>query len=248
DVNGIVRAAQQVLPAGDSELLLIIDQFEELFSLVEDEDVRARFLRCLHTAVTDPDGRVRVVITLRADFYDRPLVYRDFGDLLAERTQVVTPLSIEEREEGIRRQAHSVGVEVEPTVVAAIVAEAGDQPVLPLVQYTLTELLEHREGGRLTMGAFRSIGGVSGAVGLRADDIHCRLDEKQREAARQIFLRLITLGDDGMPETRRRVLQRELAEMELAAPDVEAVLSLFGAHRLLTFDRDPSTRGPTVEV
>src|SRR4029077_19940672 len=54
--------------------------------------------------------------------------------------------------------------------------------------------------------------------------------------------------DDGMPETRRRVLQRELAEMELAAPDVEAVLSLFGAHRLLTVERGPSTRGPTVEV
>src|SRR5260370_15394159 len=77
--RGLIRAAQLILPNDGSELVVVIDQFEEVFTLVEDETIRTQFLDLLYTAVTEARSRVRVIITLRADFYDRPLPYLDFG-------------------------------------------------------------------------------------------------------------------------------------------------------------------------
>ena len=96
DERGLLRATQLVLPADDSELVLVIDQFEHVFTLVEDNAEAAHFLNSLFTAVTDPTSRLRVIITLRADFYDRPLLHPDFGNLLRQRTEVVIPLMADE--------------------------------------------------------------------------------------------------------------------------------------------------------
>ena len=248
DPDGIIKAAETVLPAAGSELLLLVDQFEELFTLVRDEETRSLFLDRVRVAVTDPRTRIRVVVTLRADFFDRPLLYATFGDLLADRTQVVTPLSVAELEEAIIKPARIVGLEVEPALLTEIVAEMATRPALPLLEYTLTELIERRTAGTLTVQALRELGGVSAAVSRRAEAIYALLDDIQKEAARQIFMRLVTMGDEGAPETRRRVLRSELTGLELQEGAVDAVLDRFGAYRLLTFDRDPITRGPTVEV
>ncbi|HKW58136.1 MAG TPA: protein kinase, partial [Candidatus Dormibacteraeota bacterium] len=248
DEHGLTRAAASVLPADRSELLVMIDQFEEVFTHVADEDRRAAFLDCVRGAVSDRDSRVRVVVTMRADFYDRPLLYRAFGDLLAERTLALTPHSVEDLERVITAPAAGVGVRVEPALVAEILTAVADQPVLPLLQYALTELLESRENGTLTLKAYHQLGGVVGALSRRADEICAGLDDRKREAARQLFLRLVTVSDDGLPETRRRVLRSELADLEQDPAGMDSVIDEFGAHRLLSFDRDPVTRGPTVEV
>jgi serine/threonine protein kinase/DNA-binding XRE family transcriptional regulator len=99
DERGLVRAARLVLPPDESELLLVIDQFEETFTLVEDEAARAHFLANIVAAVTDERSQVRVVITLRADFYDRPLLYPELGELVRARTEVVLPLTPDEIEQ-----------------------------------------------------------------------------------------------------------------------------------------------------
>ena len=89
DERGLVRAVKRVLPRDETvELVLVIDQFEEVFTLVEDEPTRVHFLESLHAAVTDPRGRLRVIVTLRADFFDRPLLYPDPGELMRQRTAV----------------------------------------------------------------------------------------------------------------------------------------------------------------
>jgi WD40 repeat protein/DNA-binding SARP family transcriptional activator len=247
--RGLVRVAREILPADRSELLLVIDQFEEVFSLVDDEDRRARFLAAVVAAVTDPESRVRVLVTLRADFYDRPLSYKGFGDLLAARTEAVTPLSVEELERAVAGPAARVGVTVEPPLLAEIVAGVATQPgAPPLLQYALTELFERREDSTLTLEAYRGIGGVSGALAHRAEDLYGRLPEAGKEAARQLFLRLVTLGEEGSEDTRRRVLRSELAALEVDREAMEGVIDSFGARRLLSFDRDRLTRGSTVEV
>jgi WD40 repeat protein len=247
DERGLLRAVNRILPPG-SEVLLVVDQFEEVFTHVANEDVRARFLEALVAASTDPDHSVRVMVTLRADFYDRPLRYRGIGELLRAGTEVVLPLAAEELERATTGPAERVGVTIEREVVGAMVAEVAEQTgALPLLQYTLTELFERRKNGTLTLDAYRSVGGISGALVRRAEQIYASLGDTAKEATRQLFLRLVTLGD-GSGDTRRRVLTTELLSLEEREDVMTVVIDAFGKHRLLTFDHDPQSRYPTVEV
>ncbi|MBZ0278851.1 MAG: protein kinase, partial [Anaerolineae bacterium] len=248
DKDGLSWAVEQVLPRDNSELVLVIDQFEELFTLVEAEHVRAHFLETLHYAVTKEKRRLRVIVTLRADFYDRPLMYPIFGDLVRQRTEVVLPLSPVELEQAIVGPAKRVGVTLEPGLVAALVAEVSEQPgSLPLLQYTLTEMFEQREGAVLKQDAYHRIGGVSGALAQRAEELYQALDSQYQSAARRLLLRLVTLSD-GVNATRRRAFWPELTAATSDKAVVQQILDQFGKSRLLTFDRDANTRTPTVEI
>jgi len=256
--RGLIRAVNRILPKEDSvELVIVIDQFEELFTLITNEDERALFLSNIVTAVLDERSRVRVVITLRADFVDRPLRYMDFGELMQRRNELVLPLTPEELERAILGPAKRVGLKIEPSLMSAILRDLGDQPgALPLLQYALTELFEHRIVNTLTKAAYDEIGGVSAALGRRAEEVYASLNESEQSSARQLFLRLVTIGE-GVEDTRRRVLLSELESIVnksqvsnslISNPPVSSTLGPFTKSRLLTFDNDPITRGPTVEV
>ena len=99
--DGLLKAAAWLLPDEDSELLLVIDQFEELFTLVEDDEQQAAFMAVLRAAATDPRSRVRIVLTLRADFLDRPLAHSGFAEVLRTGTELILPLSADELERAI---------------------------------------------------------------------------------------------------------------------------------------------------
>lgn len=253
DNRGLLRAVNRCLPPDPKvELALVIDQFEELFTLVADETVREHFLDSLVNLVLDERSRVRILITLRADFLDRPLRYIDFGELLRQRTELVLPLTPDELEQAITGPARRVGLALESGLVPAIVHDVGEQPgTLPLLQYALTALFEHREENRVNRATYQAIGGVSGALTRQAEAAFNRLTEAEQAVARQLFLRLVTLGEGG-EDTRRRVLRDELeslnsSDIELKNP-VTKIIEMFGHSRLLTFDRDPITRRPVVEV
>ncbi|HXJ66182.1 MAG TPA: AAA family ATPase, partial [Actinomycetota bacterium] len=246
DDRGLSRAVARALPADGSELLLLIDQFEEVFTLVADEPSRVHFLESIEAAVTDPGARLRVVVTLRADFYDRPLRYRGFAELLHSRVEAVVPLSPEELERVIAGPVKRVGVRLEDGLVARMMSDVGDQPGgLPLLEYALTELFGRREGNLLTLQGYEVIGGVSGALGRRAEELYAGLDGHGREAARQVFLRLVALGE-GTEDTRRPAPRSELPGVD--EPGTVAVLDAFGASRLLSFDRDSRSGVATVEI
>jgi len=251
DERGLVRAVKRILPNGASseiELMLLIDQFEEAFTLVENEVERTQFLNILAAAARDSASRLRIVTTLRADFYDRPLLYSGFGELVRESTEVVLPLTREELQQAIVEPAERAGLGLESGLVTAIMMDVGEQPgALPLLQFALTELFERRDGRWLTLKAYQEIGGVSGALARRADELYEALDEVGKVTARQLFLRLVTLNE-GSEDTRRRVRQDELLSLQGDERTMQKVIDLFGKYRLLTFDRDPATRTPTVEV
>ncbi len=245
--EGLADLLERVLPP-DSVLLLVVDQFEEAFALVEEATHRDAFLDGLVSAAGDQRGRLRVVATLRADFYDHPLRRRGLADLVRVGTEAVTPLEPHQLEDAVGLPASRVGVDVAPQLVTMIVDEVADQPgALPLLQYTLTELFHRRKDNHLTVDAYREVGGVRGALVRRAEDIYGRLDLPGQEAARQLFLRLVALGE-GTGDTRRRVRLAEVQSMPGDGQAMESVLDHFGRHRLLSFDRDPASRAPTVEV
>ncbi len=248
DQHSLSPILEQVLPLDSGELVLVIDQFEEVFTLTEDEQTRAHFLSLLHHAVTTPASRLRIIITLRADFYDRPLLYPGFGELIQANTEVVLPLTANELERAMSQPAQRAGLSLEDGLSDLIIEDVGQQPgALPLLQYALTEMHEKREGKKLTLRAYRASGGISGALARRADEIYEQLTPDERGVAKQLFLRLVALGDH-TEDTRRRVLQSELFTLNTDRITIQTVIDRFAHYRLLAFDRDPATRTPTVEI
>jgi hypothetical protein len=253
DERGLLRAVIRALPDDTGQLLLVIDQFEELFTQTKDQQEREQFLRGLVNALSDQGSRFRVVLTLRADYYDRPLQYVEFGELVRQGTEVVLPLSESELVEAITRPSENAGVILEQGLVSKFIADLREQPgALPLLQFALTELFENRDGNQLTVDNYLGIGGIVGALGRRAEELFAGFDEIGQEAIRQLFLRLVSPGE-GVEDSRRRVLRSELITLQSSKNDLneevfDQVLEGFGRSRILTFDRDPLTRAPTVEI
>jgi basic membrane lipoprotein Med (substrate-binding protein (PBP1-ABC) superfamily)/DNA-binding SARP family transcriptional activator len=218
--------------AGPQDLLLVIDQFEEVFSAADEQD-RDPLLETLAEVTGDPEGRVRVVLTLRGDFYDRPLLHPAFGRVFVPSVVSVLPMARDE---------------VEAALLAALVADAVGQPgALPFLQFALTELFERRGDGRLTLEGYQDLGGLHGVVSRRAEEAFASLDATAQALALQVFLRLVRLGV-GARHSRRRVRVSELSALGADPVTLSEVLDAFGRHRLLSFDRDAVTGDATVEV
>jgi len=248
DERGFARVLKRIITGEESRLVLLIDQFEEIFTMVENEGTRVKFLNAIMEVINDPRSRAKIIITIRADFYDKPLLYPRFGELIRTRTELVLPLSEEELEEAISGPATRVGAVIEPGLIQTIKEEVSQEPgALPLLQYALTELFERRAGNRLTLEAYRQIGGTSGALARRAEEVYQSFDPATQETARQMFLRLVTLGD-GTEDTRRRVLQTELLSIQGEQGRMQKVMNSLGRYRLLTFDHDQQSRSATIEV
>lgn len=248
DDRGLLRVADIILPNDKTELLLVIDQFEEVFTLVEDEATRTHFLALLRVAATDPRSRVRIVATLRADYYDRPLHYPEFGDLIRSQMETLLPLSAKGLERAIRGPAERVGVTFEQGLVEQIISDVNYQAgALPLLQYALTELFDRRQRRIITHQAYQDIGGAIGALTNRADEIYRGMTDQAQQLTHQMFLRLVTLGE-GAEDTRRRVTKAELLSLTSNIDLMEEIIEQFANYRLLALDHDEQTRQPTVEV
>ncbi len=242
DELGLRDAAERILPDDDSELLLMIDQFEELFTTADPEE-SAQLVNVMVGAVTAERSRVRVVITLRADFYDRPLGHPALAPLLAKRLETVVAMTPGELSEAITGPAQHVGVNVEPALVGAIIADATGQPgALPMVQYALTELFDHRANNTMTLDDYRHMGGIRGAIRQRAESLYEAFGPEDQERLRRLLLQLVRLGE-GDEYTRRRMAYPVLAE-DFGDELIDALASA----RLVSIDQDAESEQATVEV
>jgi WD40 repeat protein len=246
DQRGLFRAIRMILPEG-SQLVLVIDQFEELFTQVSDHETVQRFLELIYTAAIQPHTPIYIIITLRADFTDQALLDPHFGSLMRHRTEFITRMTPDELRQAIVRPAERVGVQVDPALIAAVINEVVQHPgTLPMMQYALAQVFDEREGGTtLMLEAYNRIGGTLGAMTRRADDAYSRLEPQQQAMTEQLFLRLVTLGE-GVEDTRRRALQREL--LNVGGDIMTSVMSVFVQSRLLVVDRDPVTHEETIEL
>ena len=248
DDRGLLRVAKAILPTDVGQVVLVIDQFEELFSMVTDESIRSLFIDSLLAAVDDDQSPISVVVTLRADYFNRPLDYANLARVVEDGLVPLTPLNVDGVGRAVAGPARRVGLDLEPGLISEIVADLEGQPGgLPLLQYALTEMFELREANVLTIETYNRVGGVTGALAGRAEMLFNGLDAAGQEAVRQSFLRLVTVDAD-RNDLRRRVRRSELTSLRVAQDELEEAIRLFGASRLLSFDRDPDTRGPTVEV
>ncbi|MEU4424376.1 hypothetical protein AB0F81_27470 [Actinoplanes sp. NPDC024001] len=231
---------RQGLPDGPrcGDLLVVVDQFEETFAACADPAERARFIAALLAMCHTPDSRARVVLAVRADHYARFAEHPPLLAALTDAQVLIGGMSPAELREAVTKPAELRGARVEGALVATIVAEMSDSPgALPLAAHALREAWRRRQGAMVTLAGYLAAGGVAGAVAHTAEQTFDGLSERERDVARQVLIRMVDVGPDGLI-TRRRLDRAELGTIE-AAP---AVIEAFAAARLVSTDRD------TVEI
>ncbi|WP_430379301.1 helix-turn-helix domain-containing protein [Streptomyces sp. B1-3] len=215
------------------DTVLLVDQFEEIFTLCHTPQQRVEFIDLLLTA-QEMRHRLRVLIAVRADFYGHCADHQGLADAVNTAHLLIAPMPPERLREAIVRPAQQAGLLVERKVTEQLLEEVAHEPGgLPLMSHTLLELWRRRTGRRLTLAAYEAIGGIRGAVAHTAEGVFTGLGPEQSSAARALLLRLVSPGE-GAPDTRRPV---SLAELQTNGVQAEVLEQLIAA-RLLTIDDD----------
>jgi WD40 repeat protein/class 3 adenylate cyclase len=230
DVDDPLAAAVNTIEQ-DGRLVLVVDQFEEVFTLCESEAERARFIASLGNAAHAAPDLCVVVLTIRSDYYGHVAPYPGLAEVLAENHVLIGPMARDELRRAIELPGRRVGLRVEEALVDALVEEVADEPGgLPLLSTALVELWQAREGGWIRMDAHERTGGVKGAVARLAETAYEQLTDVERDAVRRIMLRLVV--SDGETVTRRRASLDEFdPERDAVA---QRVIMQLARDRLLT--------------
>jgi tetratricopeptide (TPR) repeat protein len=232
-----VRLALRDAPPG-RRVVILVDQFEEAFTLCRDEAPRRALIDNLLYAASVAGGRAIVVLTMRADFYGKCAAFPVLAAALSDHQMLVGPLTGDELRRAIERPAQLVGCEFEPGLVERLLNDVRDQPgALPLLQFALMELWGRREGRRLTLAAYKASGELRGALENRADEILRGFSDSEKELCRRIFLRLTQPGE-GTEDTKRRAPLLELASAGGDADALGKVLRELADARLITTQGD----------
>jgi DNA-binding SARP family transcriptional activator len=222
----------------DAKLLLIVDQFEEIFTLCKSEVERKCFIDLL-LAVLEVNPSIRMVIALRADFYAHCADYPNLTHLLARNQEYIGPMNPEEIRRAIEQPARQNGWDFQPGLVDLLLREIRDEPgALPLLSHALLETWRRRSGKTMTLKGYAESGGVRGAIAKTADRVfYHRLNAHQQILARNIFLRLTELGEETQ-DTRRRVEFSELVSHPSRLSGIQEVLDILAEARLITLSQD----------
>ncbi len=222
-------------------LLLVADQFEELYALCRDGEERQIFLDRVLETVKHAENFC-FVMTLRADFFGQALSYRPFADALQYADLKLGPMTDEELQAAIEMPAALLDVTLESglteRILNAVSAEPGD---LPLLEFALTQLWAKQQNCQLTHAAYDEIGGVEAALARYADEAHDQLNEEEKERARRIFSQLVRPGE-GTEDTRRLATRMEVGE-----ENWDLVTRLANL-RLVVTNSDENTGEETVEL
>ncbi len=230
-------ASRMLADSPADHLLLVVDQFEELFTLCKDPAERRAFVDNLLTAA-QPDGVMTVIITLRADFYHRCAKFDDLRTALEGYQKYIGAMSKDELCDAIEKPATLGGWDFEPRLVDVMLHDVEHEPgALPLLSHALLETWNNRRGRTMTFAGYYEAGGVKGAIATRADAEFSHLTPDEQVVARNIFIRLTELGE-GSVDTRRRVEREELLSAGKDAETVTKVLTTLGYARLITVDQD----------
>jgi class 3 adenylate cyclase len=231
------------LPKGDGRVLLVIDQFEELFTLCRDEAERQAFIDGLIYAVNHEGGPVTLVIALRADFYRRLAQYASLRTLVSRRQEYLGVMSAEELRRAIEEPARLGGWEFSPGLVDLMLYDIGasegrspEPGALPLLSHALLETWKRRRGNTMRLKSYTEAGGVRSAIARTAESVYYgEFTEGQQHIARSIFLRLTEPGE-GEQDTRRRAGLSELVPGagEVNERQVSEVLNRLSDARLVT--------------
>ncbi|XVS65078.1 AAA family ATPase [Actinosynnema sp. CA-299493] len=259
---GVLRFAGQIRAAfaayaarhGGDRVVVVVDQFEEAFTLSSDENRLQVFVQALNVACTPavPGGTpsALVLVGVRADFYGRCLAYPELADALQDRQMVLGPMTSAELREAVSRPAKAAGLQLEPGLIELMLRDLGvrsgraqgragqgayDAGALPLLSHALLATWQRRAAGKLTIAGYRSAGGIQGAVAATAERAWADLAPEAQQAARPLLLRLVRVGEDTQ-DTRRRSTRHELVDQASNRAAGEEALEVLARARLVTLD------------
>ena len=247
----LILAARRLLARSAApRLLLVIDQFEELFTQCRQEDERAAFISALTSALDPAEGKVlSAVIILRADFYARLAQYDRLRELVAQNQEFIGAMSRDELFRAIVTPAAIGNWKIQEGLVEVMLDDAGSEPgALPLLSHALLETWRRRRARTLTLSGYTEAGGVRGAIARTAEAVFSQhLTPEQRPVARLIFTRLAGLGEDAQ-DTRRRASFSELITRASDPATIDLVLDILTDARLVTTGTQEPGSVKTVEV
>jgi energy-coupling factor transporter ATP-binding protein EcfA2 len=201
----------------DSErLLLVVDQFEEVFTLCQKQEERRQFINLLTQVAEIPASQLAIVTTMRADFVESCLSYPSLTQLIQQNQPVWLMPFLEgsDLEQAIVKPTEIQGYSFEDGLLGAIMQDVGkEQGSLPLLQFALTELWEERDkqNHQLTLAKYNDLGRVIGALNRRAEKLYESFTEQQQDWVKRIFLRLVRTGEDAKDTRQRQPKQKLLA-------------------------------------
>ncbi|MCL1475132.1 caspase family protein, partial [Argonema antarcticum] len=242
---------KRLVAAANSRVVLLVDQFEEIFTVCKDNTERQQFLECLlgedpplhplrkgdkQDEISPlPLSKLSIILTMRADFFGKcaEQEYAGLAKKIQENLIAVTPMTAEELEQAITEPAKQVGLEVERELVTQMLADVEGSPgSLPLLQYTLTELWQRRTMNRLQLSTYTKLGGLKGTLQKRADEIYESFSDEEKLAAKRIFLELTQLGE-GTEDTRRQVRIADLVNSEQLSASVQQTIQKLADAKLI---------------
>ena len=231
--------------------ILVIDQFEEVFTLCQNPAEKHHFFACLINALGLTEDKLCIVVVMRADFLGKctEQEYRGLANIMQSNLVTVKPMAKVELERAICEPATKIGLRVDENLVTQILMDLNvDEPSissetdgieptweagsLPLLEYTLEQLWQYRTLDRLTLDSYIRLGGVKQALENRADSVYQAFSVEEQQVAKHIFLALTQLGE-GTEDTRRLVSKEDLINPQQSQEQLEQVIQTLAAERLI---------------
>ncbi len=250
ECDGLRRIADALPDIAGSPLIVLVDQFEEIYSLCQDKSKRALFIDNLLLAARDAGGHLSVVITLRTDFLGETQTHEALNALICEHQVMIPAMNEEELRQAIARPAELAGHPLDEATITLLLNDTRDRDgVLPLLQFALTRIWDGLANGVEPAVTYGEIGGVGGALAGEAQRIYQSLNDQEKRIAKRVFLGLVQLGE-GTRDTCRRANVNSLIGIADDPTHVEGVIRRFSAPdaRLITLSADERGSVDSAEV
>jgi len=229
EYEGLRRIANRIRDIRDTPLIILIDQFEEIYSLCKQPEQQTAFIQNLLHAASDPTGNVSVIFTLRTDFVGETQRYDQLNQIICAEGVLIPGMTKDELRHAIAEPARQAGHTFDDATVDLLVSDTeGREGALPLLQFALTQIWEGLRAGQAPIVTYRDIGGVGGALAGEAQKIYDKLTEPEKKTARRIFTGLVELGE-GFRDTRRRAIVENLVAGRDTSEIVKGVIQRFSS-------------------
>ena len=253
--NGLRQLVTSSVINDKQRLVLVIDQFEEVFTLCKDNEQREKFFECLLGALERCGKKLCLMLTMRADFFGKcaEQEYSGLAQQIQQHLVTVTPMTREELKQAIVKPAKQVELEIEPELVEEMLIDVVNAPgSLPLLQDTLTELWKNHSDNCLRLNTYTHLGGVMGTLRQRATEVYDSFNQEEQAVCKHIFLALTQLGE-GTEDTRRRCFKQDLINKRYSEELIDKVIQRLADEKLIVTSEiiakgGTSQRVPIVDV